>query len=203
LDQVRPTSTPPDVDATPEATPPEVSEDPVTPKAWVDMMVPEESSLPADLKGIVDVYTPSKQFNCWFNSATQDRLHDLLRQQNPEKDQFVEAVRKAFDQCVEEEYDFSRNTLAVFGAQVAVHKVLTRWESSGWDQGCAHGPAAAPAYLRDFKATGKGGGPTFNLLNGFLACTGLSSRLTIDGNSKVQEYLFTTYVALKELQREP
>lgn len=166
------------------------------------MKIPEgtvenDSALMAELR----THSYEDQFRCWFDEKARQRLDDLIDDPGLDRVAFEKTLEDAFAPCVATDYPMGTSKLPVFAAQGLVGYLLKREEEDGWDL-CAEGqkPSALPD-LATVTSDGEPGRTTYSLLNGFLACIDRSSQLKIDANSTSEEYLFTVYAALKELER--
>ncbi len=157
--------------------------------------LPTTSPLLRSLEG----HPLAEQFNCWFDKSAIGQLDSFISKTRVDMKQLKTPRDGVFQDCVQESY--ANSPLPVFGAQSIVHVALQRRADAKW-VGCPNDkkPADVPD-LAAFQADGQPGPGTNKLLNAYLACAGFSSQIEIKNSSAAPEYLFTLYVALKELSQ--
>ncbi|MES1245880.1 MAG: hypothetical protein ABUT39_30010 [Acidobacteriota bacterium] len=167
---------------------------------WISRMEAAKRGLASNspLRESLKRQPPGAQFDCWFDQTGIRQLEGLLAHPEMTNRELRSKLQgDVFDPCLQ---DYSLE-LPVFGAQALVHVALQRRQEARW-QGCPDGrrPDGIPD-LAEFETDGKRGPGTYGLLNGYLACSGHASQLTLGDASTVPDYLFTLYAALKELSQ--
>lgn len=181
----------------------EVEEESSLERLFVDRMRIPEGRVEhgSDLAAELQARSYADQYRCWFDEETRRRLDDLFDNPGLERATFEATLRDAFAPCVATDYPLGTSKLPVFAAQGLVRYLLERERDDGWDL-CVDGkkPDGLPD-LERARSDGEPGQTTNALLNSFLACTDRSDQLQIGPNSTSEEYLFTLYATLKELER--
>lgn len=194
------TPTPP----TPVATPVEPGEVTISDRqllgTWMKIVTNAESELNPRFYEVLRRNSFNEQFRCWFNDATQKRLVSLARGLVP--NQVKTELEYTFDSCFSRKPELGEPALAVFSAQATVKKLLSR-KLADWESFCSLRDREGeniPSRLSSFRTDGETGPNTSFFMNLFLTCTGRNAELTIGPDSKAPEYLYITYLAIRELQ---
>lgn len=164
---------------------------------WIKVVTTAERQLSADspLPRLYMEHQPNSQFACWFTDDAQKKLERLARGSSSEEVQ--EELERVFESCFSDQPRLRDPMLAVFSAQSVVAAVFTRFRPE-WDSWCAISTETMPPII---SMDGFPGPATFDGMNTFLECTGHGGELTVGANSTTPQYLYITYLALRELQR--
>jgi hypothetical protein len=164
---------------------------------WGPIMDAAESGLPRDshIRPLLRSHQLNVQFSCWFRKDVREKLEELARLQPPNN--FKDQLESAFRTCFSRKPELRNKDLAIFSAQATVKRVLVRHQGD-WESWCANGSEVRAAAVLD--VDGLPGPSTSSNMNRFLTCTGHSAELRIDDNSEAPEYLYITYLALRDLR---
>lgn len=167
-------------------------------KDWMRIVNAAESGLPQDstLLASLRAHPFSDQFSCWFSSDARKGLESLAWRRSP--DDVSDQLESTFEPCFRDKPSLRDPGLAIFSAQATVAEAFSQFRGE-WDSWCANGGEARP--VAGMTADGFTGPTTRTSMNLFLTCTGHSAELSIGADSNVPQYLYVTYLALRELQR--
>jgi hypothetical protein len=165
---------------------------------WIKVVVAAEDTLSSDssLRRLYRAHPPNNQFACWFTDGAQEELENLARASSP--DDVQEKLEGIFEPCFAAQPPLRDPMLAIFSAQATVAKAFSQYRNE-WDGWCAIANETSPP--TNPNADGVYGDATRDSLNLFLTCTSHSAELTIAAGSTTPQYLYVTYLALRELQR--
>jgi hypothetical protein len=165
---------------------------------WMEVVTAAEDQLSpgSPLRRLYMLHTPAEQFACWFSDDAQADLEKLARGSSPNDVQ--QQLEDVFGPCFMKKPIYRDPMLAAFAAQATVAKTFSLYRNE-WDSWCGVGSEVSPP--SNLIADGMTGLRTYESMNLFLKCTGHSGELAIEPSSTTSQYLYVTYLALRELQR--
>lgn len=165
---------------------------------WMKAVMEAEDQLTPDslLRRLYGEHSPSDQFACWFSRDASQKLEKLARGGSSPRDTQQE-LDYIFQPCFDMKPPLRDPMLAIFSAQATVAVTFSRYRAE-WESWCATADEASPPFL---VGDGFPGPATWEGMNLFLKCVGHNGDLAIEPSSTTSQYLYVTYLALRELQR--